>query len=125
MPTEYIDTIVDALKNEPASTPCIFSCQMGKGRTTLGMIAAALVKEITITGELKKMTEANLIPEATFKDLVYNKFEKIEVETNNEEVDPYTAGNYDVIKQLCSTCQVQIIEKHFLFGLSVLCYLFI
>ena len=124
MPTEYIDTIVDALKNEPASTPCIFSCQMGKGRTTLGMIAAALVKEITITGELKKMTEANLIPEATFKDLVYNKFEKIEVETNNEEVDPYTAGNYDVIKQLCSTCQVKIIEKYFLLGLSVLCYLF-
>jgi len=51
------------------------------------------------------MTEANLIPEATFKDLVYSKFEKIVVETNNEEVDPYTAGNYDVIKQLCSTCQ--------------------
>ena len=110
MPTEYIDTIVDALKNEPASTPCIFSCQMGKGRTTLGMIAAALVKEISITGELKKMTEADLIPEATFKDLVYNKFEKIEVETNNEEVDPYTAGNYDVIKQLCSTCQVEILK---------------
>ena len=53
MPTEYIDTIVESLKNEPASTPCIFSCQMGKGRTTLGMIAASLVKEITITAELR------------------------------------------------------------------------
>ena len=55
MPTEYIDTIVDALKNEPASTPCIFSCQMGKGRTTLGMAAACLVKEITLTAELRSV----------------------------------------------------------------------
>ena len=53
MPTDYIDIVVDALKNEPASTPCIFSCQMGKGRTTLGMIAACLVKEIIITSELR------------------------------------------------------------------------
>ena len=53
MPTDYIDIVVDALKNEPASTPCIFSCQMGKGRTTLGMIAACLVKEIIITAELR------------------------------------------------------------------------
>ena len=53
MPTEYIDTIVESLKHEPASTPCIFNCQMGKGRTTLGMVAACLVKEITITAELR------------------------------------------------------------------------
>ena len=53
MPTEYIDVIVDTLKGEPASTPCVFSCQMGKGRTTLGMVAACLVKEITITAELR------------------------------------------------------------------------
>ena len=53
MPTEYIDVIVNILKAEPASTPCVFSCQMGKGRTTLGMVAACLVKEITITAELR------------------------------------------------------------------------
>ena len=55
MPTEYIDVIVDILKTEPASTPCVFSCQMGKGRTSLGMVAACLVKEITITAELRFM----------------------------------------------------------------------
>jgi len=102
MPTEYIDTIVESLKHEPASTPCIFNCQMGKGRTTLGMVAACLVKEITITAELRKMNEAQLIPDATFKDLIYTKFEKIPV--SGEEEDPYTQGNYDVIKQLCATC---------------------
>ena len=49
------------------------------------------------------MTDADLIPEATFKDLIHQKFEKIECESSEEE-DPYTAGNYDVIKQLTATC---------------------
>ena len=53
MPAEHIDVIIDALKDEPASTPCVFNCQMGKGRTTLGMIVASLVKEISITKELR------------------------------------------------------------------------
>ena len=47
------DAIINLLKNERASTPCIFSCQMGKGRTTLGIMAAMLIKEIQITTELR------------------------------------------------------------------------
>ena len=47
------DTIISVLKNEPASTPCVFSCQMGKGRTTVGVLAACLIKEIQLTTELK------------------------------------------------------------------------
>ena len=47
------DSIVAALKNEPASTPCVFSCQMGKGRTTVGLVTALLVKEIQLTTELR------------------------------------------------------------------------
>ena len=45
--------MVEALKNEPASTPCVFSDQMGRGRTTTGMIGACLIKEIQITTELR------------------------------------------------------------------------
>lgn len=33
---ECFDIMVNTLKNEPASTQCVFSCQMGRGRTTLG-----------------------------------------------------------------------------------------
>ena len=47
------DNIITALKNEPAATPCIFSAQMGRGRTTLGMAVACLVKEIQLTEDLK------------------------------------------------------------------------
>ena len=64
------DAIVETLKNEPVSTPCVFSCQvfsliktrvrvhllhiqMGKGRTTVGLVTACLIKEIQITKELR------------------------------------------------------------------------
>ena len=45
---ESLDDLVNALKNEPASTQCIFSCQMGKGRTTLGKKHAIFTKKIKI-----------------------------------------------------------------------------
>ena len=33
---DCIDMLVESLKAEPASTQCVFSCQAGQGRTTLG-----------------------------------------------------------------------------------------
>ena len=54
MPDEScFDRIISALKDEPASTPCVFSCQMGKGRTTVGMVVASLLKEIQISTQLR------------------------------------------------------------------------
>ena len=52
-------------RQEPAATQCAFSCQAGRGRTTLGMVVACLVKEIQITTELRKMAEMGLIPKDT------------------------------------------------------------
>ena len=43
----------ETLKKEPASVPCIFSDQQGRGRTTLGMVIACLIKEMQITSELR------------------------------------------------------------------------
>merc|ERR1712165_697854 len=55
------DILVESLKNEPASTQCVFSCQMGRGRTSLGMVVSCLIKEIQITSELRKMAEIDLV----------------------------------------------------------------
>ena len=52
-PESCFDKIISVLKNEPASIPCVFSCQMGKGRTTVGVMVACLVKEIQLTTELR------------------------------------------------------------------------
>ena len=50
---DCFDMMVESLKNEPASAPCVFSDQMGRGRTTAGMITACLIKELQITTELR------------------------------------------------------------------------
>ena len=56
MPEESCyDAIVDILKVEPASTPVVFSCQMGKGRTSVGITVALLVKEIQLTAQLRSV----------------------------------------------------------------------
>ena len=53
-PAEFcFDLMTDILKGESASVPCVFSDQQGRGRTTLGMVIACLIKEIQITSELK------------------------------------------------------------------------
>lgn len=93
------DTMVSTLKDEPASTTCLFSCQMGRGRTTLGMILACLIKEIQITTELKRMGSIGLIPEATVDDLIKTKFEAPLPKAQDDD-DPFIQGEFDVIKEL-------------------------
>ena len=53
-PAEYcFDMLVSILKDVPAAMPCVFSDQIGRGRTTNTMVIACLVKEIQITTELR------------------------------------------------------------------------
>jgi hypothetical protein len=93
------DMMVEALKNEPASTPCIFSDQMGRGRTTVGMIMACLIKEIQITSELRKMEEIDLVQKTTVDDLIHQKFESVLPKCQDDD-DPFIKGEFDVIKEL-------------------------
>ena len=45
--------MTEILKEIPAAVPCVFSDQIGRGRTTNTMVIACLVKEIQITTELR------------------------------------------------------------------------
>jgi len=99
MPEEScFDAIINILKEEPASVPVVFSCQMGKGRTSVGITVALLVKEIQITAQLRLMEKMDLIKPDTLKDLLYKKFE--ETPPQGEDVDPLSSGEFEVIKQL-------------------------
>jgi len=99
-PAEYcFDMMLDILKNEPASVPCIFSDQQGRGRTTLGMVVACLIKEIQITSELRKMEEIDLVSKDTVKDLIHQKFESALPKAQDDD-DPFVKGEFDVIKEL-------------------------
>jgi len=100
---ESFDILVNSLKNEPASTNCIFSCQMGRGRTTVGMIVACLVKEVQISSELQQMSTIGLVTKETVDDLIKTKFEYPLPSTPDDD-DPFIKGEFDVIKEL--------MEKH-------------
>ena len=95
-----IDILVDSLKQEPASTQCVFSCQAGMGRTTLGMIIACQVKEIQICSELRKMAELGIgITKDTAEDLIKQKFE-FPLPKSSDDDDQFLRGEFDVIKEL-------------------------
>jgi len=49
-----LDAILDVLRLQGPNTACVFNCQMGKGRTTTGMILACLVKDIVHGDSTKK-----------------------------------------------------------------------
>merc|ERR1711902_261140 len=72
LPESALDVIVNALKGEnPATTQCIFSSQLGQGRTTLGMTVACIIKK-------------------SFEELAQSEDLK----------DSYLMGEFDVIKEL-------------------------
>jgi hypothetical protein len=93
------DMITEALKKEPASVPCIFSDQMGRGRTTSGMVIACLIKEIQITAELRKMEDIQLVSKSTVDDLIHQKFESALPKCQDDD-DPFIKGEFDVVKEL-------------------------
>jgi len=93
------DILVDSLKNEPASTQCVFSCQMGRGRTTLGMVVACLIKEIQVTSELRRMAEIELVAKSVIDNLIVQKFEAPLPKCQDDD-DPFIKGEFDVVKEL-------------------------
>ena len=93
------DMMIEVLKNEPASVPCVFSDQMGRGRTTSGMVVAALIKELQITSELRKMEDIDLVSKSTVDDLIHQKFESALPKCQDDD-DPFIKGEFDVIKEL-------------------------
>merc|ERR1712142_1378043 len=99
LPEECFDIIVKALAEEnPAKTQCIFSSQLGKGRTTFGMVIAATVKAIQMSTKLNKMVETGIGSREWADGIIHKTFEEL---TASEDLkDSYLMGEFDVIKEL-------------------------
>merc|ERR1719393_262468 len=99
LPEECFDIIVKALVEEnPAKTQCIFSSQLGKGRTTFGMIVACTVKAIQMSTKLNKMVETGIGSREWADGIIHKTFEEL---TASEDLkDAYLMGEFDVIKEL-------------------------
>jgi len=63
------DVVLGVLRRQPADAACVFNCQMGKGRTTTGMILACLVKDVLhASAAAKKFEELPNVDAKQFED---------------------------------------------------------
>merc|ERR1719481_2149554 len=103
LPESCFDSIVGALCGEnAATTSCVFSSQLGKGRSSLGMVVASIVKAVQMITKLNKMVEAGMAERAWADNIIKCKFEEPIPSEDNK--DPFKRGEFDVIKEL--------LEKH-------------
>merc|ERR1719300_332558 len=99
LPESALDIIVNALKGEnPATTQCIFSSQLGQGRTTLGMTVACIVKAVLMSTKLNKMVETGIGSPEWAENIIKKSFE--ELAQSDDLKDGYLMGEFDVIKEL-------------------------
>merc|ERR1719333_735954 len=77
-PEDCFDVIVKALVEEnPATAQCIFSSQMGRGRTTFGMIVACIVKAVQMSSKLNKMVETGIGSRDWADGIIKKTFEEL------------------------------------------------
>ena len=99
LPEAGFDIIVSGLSSEnAATTQCVFSSQLGSGRSTLGMVIASIVKAAQMMTKLHKMVEAGMADKTWAENIIKSKFEDPLPSEDNK--DPFLRGEFDVIKQL-------------------------
>lgn len=99
LPESALDIIVSTLKGEnPAKTQCIFSSQLGQGRTTTGMVAACIVKAVQMSSKLNTMVDSGIGSKEWADGIIHKTFEEL---VDSEDLkDPTLMGEFDVIKEL-------------------------
>jgi len=82
------DDMVEELKNASKDTACVFNCQMGKGRTTTGMIVACLIKDI-VQGQAEGKEFPNL------------EVDRSQIEDEEEVLEEqHRLGNFEILERL-------------------------
>merc|ERR1711953_1329915 len=99
LPEAGFDIIVSSLSAEnAATTQCVFSSQLGAGRSTLGMVIASIVKAAQMMTKLHKMVEAGMAEKTWAENIIKTKFE--DPLPSEDLKDPFLRGEFDVIKEL-------------------------
>merc|ERR1712123_109662 len=99
VPVECFDVIIKALSSEnAATTQCIFSSQLGSGRSTLGMVIASILKAVQMITKLNKMVEAGMAQKSWADSIIKTKFEDPLPSEDNK--DSFMRGEFEVIKEL-------------------------
>merc|ERR1712227_526848 len=98
-PEECFDQIIKALVEEnPAKTQCVFSSQLGRGRTTWGMTVACIVKVVQMSSKLNKMVETGIGSRDWADGIIKKTFEEL---ADSEDLkDEMLMGKFGVVKEL-------------------------
>ena len=98
-PEDCFDMIIKALVEEnPAKTQCIFSSQLGQGRTTFGMTVACIVKAVQMSSKLNKMVDTGIGSRDWADGIIKKTFEEL---ADSEDLkDHYLMGEFEVVKEL-------------------------
>jgi len=88
-PTELdFDNLLNLVKMSGPATACVFNCQMGKGRTTTGMVVCCLVKDVVHSGNHSK-------------EYPFRQVDRDEIQDEEEaEEEQHRLGNYSVLESL-------------------------
>merc|ERR1712241_182890 len=98
-PEDCFDVIIKALVEEnPAKTQCIFSSQLGQGRTTFGMTAACIVKAVQMSSKLNKMVDTGIGSRDWADGIIKKTFE--ELAASEDLKDSLLMGEFEVVKEL-------------------------
>merc|ERR1712002_108649 len=99
VPVECFDTIIKALCSEnAATTQCVFSSQLGSGRSSLGMVIASILKACQMITKLNKMVEAGMAERSWADNIIKSKF--MDPLPSEDNKDAFMRGEFEVIKQL-------------------------
>ena len=99
VPVECFDTIIKALCSEnAATTQCVFSSQLGSGRSSLGMVIASILKAVQMITKLNKMVEAGMAERSWADNIIKSKF--MDPLPSEDNKDAFMRGEFEVIKQL-------------------------
>jgi len=99
VPLECFDTIIKALSSEnAATTQCVFSSQLGSGRSSLGMVIASILKAVQMMTKLNKMVEAGMAERSWADNIIKSKF--MDPLPSEDNKDAFMRGEFEVIKQL-------------------------
>merc|ERR1712168_571150 len=99
VPVECFDTIIKALSSEnAATTQCVFSSQLGSGRSSLGMVIASILKAVQMMTKLNKMVEAGMAERSWADNIIKSKF--MDPLPSEDNKDAFMRGGFEVIKQL-------------------------
>ncbi|KAJ3024316.1 UNVERIFIED_CONTAM: hypothetical protein HDU68_008233 [Siphonaria sp. JEL0065] len=110
---DVFDQLVDRLTALESNTEAIFNCQMGRGRTTTGIVIACLLEMIVGNQTLKTSIPVGLNAEdlnAPISPMLFGPGGAIATE-NDKSYERFNAGEFKIILQLLSALEYGRLAK--------------